>query len=57
MPQRVEGGRTVIICPDCKRDISGRVLIIYYPIPDLLGVSRPCGIAQGAGENGRASRP
>ena len=32
MPQRVEGGRT-IICPHCGSDISDRVLIIYPPDP------------------------
>ena len=33
MPQRVKGGRRIIICPHCHKDISDRVLIIYYPYP------------------------
>jgi hypothetical protein len=39
MNQRVEGGHTITICPHCKRDISGRVLIIYRPLSD--GDERP----------------
>src|SRR3712207_6783395 len=39
MNQRTENGRTITICPHCHRDISGRVLIIYYPQPDGSEVS------------------
>jgi hypothetical protein len=44
MPQRVEGGRT-IICPHCGSDISDRVLIIYPPHPGPYLADRRCGIA------------
>ena len=34
MNQHVVEGRPITICPHCHKDILGRVLIIYYPLPD-----------------------
>ena len=31
MSQCAEAGRTLTICPHCRKDISGRVLIIHLP--------------------------
>ena len=39
MNKHVEGGRTITVCPHCHKDISGRVLIVYYPQSD--GTERP----------------
>ena len=34
MNQHVVEERNPTTCPHCKRDITARVLIIYYPQPD-----------------------
>ena len=33
MPEHVEDGRPVVICPRCHKDVSGRVIIVYPPHP------------------------